>query len=184
MDKQTTLAFILMGVILVVWLYFNSPEPQPQVANQPDTTLVKTKTDEAKETNEISTKAPVKTAQEESVKIDDANELPTLFGQTEKEGQIITIETDLVKLEMTSKGGKISNREAQLHFKDTYSAQVGQTLNDLDAVRFSQDEEPLYNGIQPARFDNGSDWLLSTYVVQAEPMPCTVLAMIVDVEVN
>ncbi len=107
MDKQTTLAFILMGVILVVWLYFNSPEPQPQVVNQPDTTLVKTKTGEAKETNEGSTKAPLKTAQEESVKIDDANDLPTLFSQTDKEGQIITIETDLVKLEMTSKGGKI-----------------------------------------------------------------------------
>jgi len=30
MDKQTTLAFVMIGIILVAWLYFNAPEPQPQ----------------------------------------------------------------------------------------------------------------------------------------------------------
>ena len=40
MDKQTTAAFILIGIILVVWLYINSPEPQPPAQNIADTTSV------------------------------------------------------------------------------------------------------------------------------------------------
>jgi len=107
MDKQTTLAFILMGVILVVWLYFNSPEPQPQVPNQTDTTLVKNSIDSAKDNNKLSTAAPVKAVKDEPAKSDKVDESPSMFSKTENEGQIITIETDLVKLEMTSKGGKI-----------------------------------------------------------------------------
>lgn len=107
MDKQTTLAFILMGIILVVWLYFNSPEPQPQLPNQTDTTLEKNKTDSAKDISETSTTVPVIDVQDKSVKSDIADEPQNVFSQTENEGQIITIETDLVKLEMTSKGGKI-----------------------------------------------------------------------------
>ena len=107
MDKQTTLAFVLMGAILVVWLYFNSPEPQPQVPSQTDTTLVKNSLDSAKDDNETSTVAPVKAAQNESDKSNIADEPPNIFSKTDNLGQIITIETDLVKLEMTSKGGKI-----------------------------------------------------------------------------
>ena len=107
MDKQTTLAFVLMGVILVVWLYFNSPEPQPQVPNQTDTTLVKNSIDSAKDNNKLSTAAPVKAVKDEPAKSDKVDESPSMFSKTENEGQIITIETDLVKLEMTSKGGKI-----------------------------------------------------------------------------
>ena len=40
MDKQTTAAFILIGVILVFWLYLNSPEPQPIPPKSQDTTQV------------------------------------------------------------------------------------------------------------------------------------------------
>ena len=41
MDKNTTIAFILIGTILVVWLYINSPEPpvNPQTTKQ-DKSLV------------------------------------------------------------------------------------------------------------------------------------------------
>lgn len=143
-----------MGVILVVWLYFNSPEPLPQVPNQTDTTLVKTNRDTAKELKEESAAASVKTTQEESAKISDSDESQTVFSQTDKEGQIITIETDLVKLEMTSKGGKIRKyylkKYGTWYYKkidenDFYNRHV-QLINqtnggDLDLIFVTQDGE-------------------------------------------
>ena len=40
MDKQTTFAFIIIGLILVVWLYFSSPAPQPQSKKKGEPTVV------------------------------------------------------------------------------------------------------------------------------------------------
>ncbi len=110
MDKQSTLAFVMMGIVLVVWLYFNSPEPQPQVANQSDTTLVKESATQ-KQITEDETLSSNKTDKNKTTS--DINEnLDThandgMFASTDLEEKIITIETDLVKLELTSKGGKI-----------------------------------------------------------------------------
>ena len=53
MDKNTSIAFILIGIILVTWLYFNSPAPQPPQKKKSDTTAV-----EKKDT--LSTKEAVK----------------------------------------------------------------------------------------------------------------------------
>ncbi len=120
MDKQTTLAFILMGIILVIWLYFNSPEPQPQVTNKADTTLTNKQTTPEKDTVAETTKA----AQEEPAKqVDEKvnaeqSKSTGVFAPSDKEGQIITIETDLVLLELTSKGGKI--RKCYLKNYDTW----------------------------------------------------------------
>jgi YidC/Oxa1 family membrane protein insertase len=95
MDKRTTLAFVLIGVILVVWLYFNSPTPPPQQTKKADSTLVK---------KDSSVEKP---KQEEVKK--PAPEIETSpFGDlAEQKEKIITVETDLVKLEMTSKGARI-----------------------------------------------------------------------------
>ena len=41
MDKQTTIAFILIGAILVLWLYISSPDPklqQPKEKNKTEQT--------------------------------------------------------------------------------------------------------------------------------------------------
>lgn len=95
MDKRTTSAFILIGIILVVWLYINSPTPPPQQPKQTDTTLVKTDTVKEKVVKEIE---PLKTEVTESAP----------FGEVETQAEkIITIETDLVKIEMTTKGARI-----------------------------------------------------------------------------
>ena len=40
MDKQTTIAFVLIGIILVVWLYYSAPDPQVQDFRPIDTTAV------------------------------------------------------------------------------------------------------------------------------------------------
>ncbi|MDQ7816498.1 MAG: membrane protein insertase YidC [Melioribacteraceae bacterium] len=95
MDKNTTLAFILIGLILVVWLYFNSPTPPPPPPKTTDSTLVKKDTVVEKPAQEIAKK-----------EIEQIESAP--FGDLQpKDEEIVTIETDLVKLEMTSKGARI-----------------------------------------------------------------------------
>ncbi len=116
MDKQSTLAFVMMGVVLVVWLYFNSPEPQPQTVNQADTTLVQTKKEQKEEIKKRVPKKEIKKTVPSAV----SNEL---FASSDKKAQIITIETDLVKLELTSKGGKIRKyylKEYETWYYDKY----------------------------------------------------------------
>ncbi|MGD8778596.1 MAG: membrane protein insertase YidC [Ignavibacteria bacterium] len=98
MDKQTTLAFILIGVILVVWLYINSPEPQPEQKQTADTTQV-SKPEPADVSTEIQEQAPEEL--EEDIREDENS-----FVSNKKE-RIITIDTELAKIEMTSKGARI-----------------------------------------------------------------------------
>ena len=96
MDKQTSIAFIAIGIILVTWLYFNSPKTtqlpqkksQPTAVEQKDSTTNKPAPDQQK----------VETKQQE--------EVPE-FGQVAQNENIITIETDLAKIELTSKGARI-----------------------------------------------------------------------------
>ena len=38
MDKQTTIAFILIGAILVLWLYISAPDPKQQPKQNNETT--------------------------------------------------------------------------------------------------------------------------------------------------
>ncbi|MCZ7602938.1 MAG: membrane protein insertase YidC [Melioribacteraceae bacterium] len=92
MDKQTTAAFVLIGIILVVWLYFNAPEPQPQTATTPDTTSI------------------INKQQSESVLSDESeqevnNEI--LTPEVIIPEQVITIDNNLFKAELTSSGGRI-----------------------------------------------------------------------------
>ena len=107
MDKQTTSAFILMGLILVVWLYFNSPEPQPQIPQPNDTTSVVDKKNSAEADIDENEKVSKPQNLEEQKTGQETEQSQNVFGKTDQEGQIITIETDLSKIEMTNKGGKI-----------------------------------------------------------------------------
>lgn len=97
MDKQTTIAFVLIGAILIIWLYMNSPEPQPQQIQKPDSTL--TRKDSVGHT--VKQSVP---AQENVAK--DTTAIGKLFQQNSQE-RIITVENDLVKLELTTNGAKI-----------------------------------------------------------------------------
>ncbi|MBA4407577.1 preprotein translocase YidC [bacterium] len=95
MDKNTSIAFILIGVILVTWLYFNSPAPQPQQKRKSQTTSVEKK-DSVSTNDTVKPKAEAKPEEE-----------LTLFGAKTLPENIITIETDLAKIELTSRGAKI-----------------------------------------------------------------------------
>lgn len=99
MDKQTTGAFVLIGLILVVWLYFNAPEPQPQPTGKSDSTNVVTEADKAEkpEVKEAPKESPIEQAKPDTALV---------FGKRLDE-KIITVETDLARLELTSKGARI-----------------------------------------------------------------------------
>jgi len=123
MDKQSTLAFVLMGVVLVVWLYFNSPEPQPQTASIADTTLT-TSTSNTKPEQVKQEEPTAKEKENKAVKtLSKGTTEDALFAPSKEKANIITIETDLVKLELTSKGGKIRKyylKEYETWYYDKY----------------------------------------------------------------
>ncbi len=129
MDKQTTLAFVLIGLILIVWLYFNSPAPPPpQNQKAQDSTLVanKARQDSLKKLAEAE-KARLlkekKAAEEKQAKKETKIQKQTL---PEK---IITIETDLAKIELTSKGARL--RKYYLKKYDTWYAKEIKDTNDF-----------------------------------------------------
>lgn len=103
MDRQTTIAFVLIAAILMVWLYFSTPAPeQPKTANKNNQTLAAKDSAEAKKIE-----APVEKPKPE-VKEQDTSASARIFASTNLPEKIITVENDLVRLELSSKGGKIS----------------------------------------------------------------------------
>jgi YidC/Oxa1 family membrane protein insertase len=193
MDKQSTLAFVLMGVVLVVWLYFNTPEPQPQTASAADTTLVTQQNEPEKVESENSDIKKERTKPETVVanSSDSTENMQTgLFRITDKPESVITIETDLYKIEMTSKGGKIRKcylKKYQTWYydkfdeNDFYNTHV-QLLNqtnggDLDLIFVTRDGGKLVNTSKldfTTTADNwyyklsGSDSLKLSYTYKAD----------------
>lgn len=92
MDRNTSLAFLLIGVVLMAWLYFNSPAPQPQKAKSETTHLQKETT---------------KTVQPVVAQENKKEENTPALGSNSDPEKIVTIETDLSRIELTNKGGRI-----------------------------------------------------------------------------
>ena len=98
MDRNTTIAFILIGGILVLWLYLNSPTPPPpQKGKKTDTTQV------YKDTTKLTVapKKTQKTPQKEETPLKTENNEDSLkaarnygkyFAYSDSSGSIITIE--------------------------------------------------------------------------------------------
>lgn len=98
MDRQSTIAFILIGIILVFWLYLNAPEPPEQQPQTQDSVLV------ANDSNQtLAAESKTVTREEEVITPD--------FVPEENENviaeKVITIETDLALIELTTKGARI-----------------------------------------------------------------------------
>lgn len=107
MDKQTTLAFILIGAILILWLYISSPEqPQQQAKKAGDTTLVQK--DNSSKNQQQQQPQTTNTPNTQSAQVQaDTSALGKVFSSNPADQQIITVENDLVKLELTSDGARI-----------------------------------------------------------------------------
>lgn len=131
MDRQTTIAFILIAAILMVWLYFTTPPPeQPKQNNKNTQTLA------AKDSVNKTEEKPVEKPKEET-KVDSSS-INKNFAVTNLPEKIITVENELVRLELSSRGGKIS-RYFLKHFNNWYA-------HNLPAnARFSQKNAQLLN---------------------------------------
>ena len=96
MDKNTTIAFILIGGILVLWLYLNTPDPVPQEKKPKDSVTVV----------QDSIKAAPKEKQKELSVDTAAADSGGMFNQSGKE-QLIVIDNDLTRMEVSTRGANI-----------------------------------------------------------------------------
>lgn len=119
MDKQTTLAFVLIGIVLMVWLYITAPNPS-QVQNQPassDTVKVE------------QSEKPVITKE---VPVEKNKGLESFVSETEnKPSKTIVIETNLARYELTTRGGNF-NKVFLKKFRNWYSSKSnGEKISDF-----------------------------------------------------
>jgi YidC/Oxa1 family membrane protein insertase len=132
MDKQTTIAFVLIGLVLVAWLYLNSPQQTPEqkqkiahvqdsIANAKKVALEKAAEQEAQ-----------KVLAENAEKQTDTTAKPTgsallfpAFTGTEK---VITIDNDVARFELSNHGAKI-RRVYLKKYNNWYSAEDKQATN-------------------------------------------------------
>jgi YidC/Oxa1 family membrane protein insertase len=117
MDRNSIFGFILIGLILVVWLYFqnkNTTEQQQkqqteQQQQQSDTTRKTTPLDTSRKIQQTASDT-TKTTQDTTVRI--SEKYGSLFGKFEQgEDKIIMIETDKFYAEFSTKGGALIKYE-------------------------------------------------------------------------
>ena len=100
MDKQTTLAFVLIGIVLVAWLYLTAPDPTVEKPKQTDSTTVviidtvKLSEPEIPLTEEIKTNDLIPQGGK-------------YFNADYAKEEITTIENDVFIIEFSNKGGNI-----------------------------------------------------------------------------
>jgi len=124
LDRNTIIAFVLIGAILVVWLFINTPEKTEQTKSNKDTTTVVEKPpiekpniieEEKKLTSSLSDQK-------------DEKNLGMFSSQETDSGRIITIETDLAIYELSTKGGNF-HKVFLKKFNNWYSAGVDPNEN-------------------------------------------------------
>lgn len=113
MDRNTTIAFVLIGAILIIWLYLNAPEPVEQQERIQDSI------DVVQDTSAISLDGEEK---EKEFLEEDIRE-STDFVVSGDPGRIITVETDLVIYEFSTKGANL-HKVFLKNFNNWYSAGI------------------------------------------------------------
>jgi YidC/Oxa1 family membrane protein insertase len=119
LDRNTTIAFILIGAILVVWLFINTPERTEQPRKEQDTTIVPEQKGE--KPSEIIPEE--KSAQDLKAEQEVEGTLGIFSTAETSAGRIITVETDLAIYELSTRGGNF-HRVFLKQFNNWYSAGV------------------------------------------------------------
>ena len=127
MDKQTTIAFILIGAILILWLYLTAPDPNQQTKPKSDTTQLKDTLLNSEKQDTISINQP-----KENIK----NDLLVKRTKQDSIPEVITvIETDLARFELSNKGGNFKKIFLK-KFNNWYTADKKENQDDyLDKVQ-------------------------------------------------
>jgi len=119
LDRNTTIAFILIGAILVVWLFINTPEQTEQTRKEQDTTTVVEKEEPKSPETFQEEKTTSNLKGEEKVEGTQG-----IFSIAEMDsGRIITIETELAIYELSTRGGNF-HKVFLKKFNNWYSAGV------------------------------------------------------------
>ena len=106
MDKQTVLAFVLIGIILLVWMWLSVPSTPPPPASTPDTTRAKS-TQTAPQKPAAISESPLPAATAAPI-----DTLGRYFaGAAKGEERNILIITDLYAVELSTKGGLLRKWE-------------------------------------------------------------------------
>ena len=114
MDRQTTLAFILIGAVFVLWLYLSTPEPIKQTPLKQDSSFVNKGNKAVSPVTEVTDSINNPNEQSDSLRFG------KYFTIQSKQERIITIENDNLLLEFSTKGGNL--RKAYLKkFNNWYS---------------------------------------------------------------
>ncbi len=124
MDKQSTLAFVLIAVIFLAWLYISAPKQNENTATKNDTTQVSKNIEQGVQQpqKEIT---PSSTANQTGSQSNETNPNDSLkygkyFSSPVQPEKIITVENNLAKIELSSKGGDIKKYFLK-DFKNWYS---------------------------------------------------------------
>jgi len=147
MDRNTIIAFVLISAILIVWLFLNSPQQQAPTTKATDSTIVID--DFAKEKLKEKTKTPsAEIKLEDKRLISDSANFSVFFPAPRGDEKIITLENDLVKMELSTRGGNIKKYYLK-KFKNWYA------INEDEGKDFYNEHVQLIN------YSNGGDYNLS-----------------------
>ena len=117
MDRQSTIGFVLIFIVLVAWMWLNSPQPKPK---QPDNI---TKQEQGKDT--VKVVQPKAQEQKETQQVDPYGKF--FSARASGKERIIAIETDNYSAEISSRGGVI--RKWELKKFKTWDGQPVQLID-------------------------------------------------------
>lgn len=110
MDKQTTIAFVLIGAILILWMYLTAPDPNQQQKQKDKTT----------QTHDTTKTQPVKPEQQtQNNRVENKEALTDDKPQVPEE--YFYIETELLRFEISNKGANFKKIFLK-KFNNWYSA--------------------------------------------------------------
>ncbi len=143
MDRNTTIAFILISAILIVWLFINSPQSPTTPEKTADTTAISKDKSYEKSSSDKTIKKL-----EESKQLSDSSRYGNFFMAPSSKEKVITVESDLVKLELSTRGGNIKKYYLK-KFNNWYSI-------DADGGR-----NFYYDKVQLINYSRGGNYNLS-----------------------
>lgn len=120
-----------MGAILVLWLYLNSPQQPNKFEKPQDTTLVNKDTNKFQKDENKKPTINKQSVSNQHLAVGDSLMFGKYFSSSIGTDKTITIENDLVKLELTSKGGDIKKYFLK-KYKNWYSTNAKKDTNFYD----------------------------------------------------
>jgi YidC/Oxa1 family membrane protein insertase len=111
MDKQTTTAFVLIGAILILWMYISSPDPNQQPKKKDNTTQT---TDSLKNITDKSDSLAQNNIIQKTETVPEVT-------KTQTPEEFVYIETELARFELSSKGANFKKIFLK-KFNNWYSA--------------------------------------------------------------